>query len=204
MPKVSRSKFLKELRLIKKPYFTINDLGKVLNLPQKSLRVACTRLVKSEDIYRLRKNIYTIDNSPQNIQKIANLIYWPSYLSFESALALYGIVNQIPYASTFATKLKTKKITLADQSIEYHQILPKLFFGYTLQKDLFIALPEKTLLDQLYLVSLGKANLDWDELNLKELSKTKFLKFSKKFPLRAQKLAQKLSKQFGKISITIK
>ena len=204
MQKVNRSKFLKELQSINKPYFTINDLGKVLNLPEKSLRVTCTRLVKSGDIYRLRKNIYALDNSPQNIQKIANLIYWPSYLSFESALALYGIINQIPYTSIFATKLKTKKITLADQSIEYHQIAPNLFFGYTLQKDLFIALPEKALLDQLYLVSFGKAKLDFDELNLKELSKTKFLKFSKKFPLRTQKLAKKLSTQFGTISITIK
>ena len=81
---------------------------------------------------------------------------------------------------------------------------PLFHFGYTLQKDLFIALPEKALLDQLYLVSFGKAKLDLDELNLKELSKSKFLKFSKKFPLRTQKLAQKLSTQFGKISITIK
>lgn len=204
MPKISRIKFLKELQTIDKPYFTINDLGKILNLPKESLYVSCSRSAKSGDLYRLKKNIYTLNNSPQNIQKIANLIYWPSYLSFESALALYGILNQIPYTSIFATKLKTKKFALGEQMIEYHQILPKLFFGYTLQKDLFIALPEKALLDQLYLVSLGKAKLDWDELNLKELSKTKFLKFSKKFPLRTQKLAQKLLKQFGKTSITIK
>jgi len=81
---------------------------------------------------------------------------------------------------------------------------PLFHFGYTLQKDLFIALPEKALLDQLYLVSFGKAKLDFDELNLKELSKTKFLQFSKKFPARTQKLAKKLSLQFGTISITIK
>lgn len=204
MSKVSRIKFLKELQEIDKLYFTINDLGKILNLPKESLYVSCGRLVKSGDLYRLKKNIYTLDNSPQNIQKIANLIYFPSYLSFESALALYGILNQIPYTSTFATKLKTKKFALGEQLIEYHQILPKLFFGYTLQKDLFIALPEKALLDQLYLVSLGKAKLDFNELNLKELSKAKFLQFSKKFPVRTQKLAQKLLKQFGKTSITIK
>jgi len=204
MPKVSRSILLKELQSINKSYFTINDLGKILDLPKKSLYVSCSRLVKSGDIYRLKKNIYTLDNSPQNIQKIANLVYWPSYLSFESTLALYGIVNQIPYTSIFATKLKSKKITLGDQNIVYHQIAPNLFFGYVLQKDLYVALPEKALLDQLYLVSFGKAKLDFDELNLKELSKTKFLKFSKKFPLRTQKLAKKLSTQFGKTSITIK
>ena len=204
MQRISRINFLRELRAIDKLYFTINDLVKILNLPKESLYVSCNRLAKSGDLYRLKKNIYTLDNSPQNIQKIANLIYFPSYLSFESALALYGILNQIPYTSTFATKLKTKKIDLGEQTIEYHQLLPNLFFGYTLEKDLFIALPEKALLDQLYLVSLGKAKLDWDELNLHELSKTKFLQFSKKFPSRTQKLAKKLVKQFGKISITVK
>ena len=204
MQRISRIKFLKKLEAIDKPYFTINDLWKILDLPKKSVYVTCSRLVKSKDLCRLRKNVYTLDNSPQNIQKIANLVYWPSYLSFDSALALYGILNQIPYTSTFATKLKSKKINLGTQMIEYRQILPKLFFGYTLQKNLFVALPEKALLDQLYLISLGKATLDWDELNLKEISKTKFLELSKQFPLRTQKLAQKLSSQFGKISITIK
>jgi len=204
MQRISKIKLLKKLKEIDKPYFTINDLWKILNLSKQSVYVTCSRLVKSGDLYRLRKNIYTLDNSPQNIQKIANLIYWPSYLSFESALAFYGILNQIPYTSIFATKLKSKKIDLGGQLIEYRQILPKLFFGYTLQKDLFVALPEKAILDQLYLVSLGKARIDRDELNLKEVSKTKFLEFSKKFPPRTQKLAQKFLIQFGKTSITIK
>jgi len=204
MQRISRVKLLKKLKTIEKPYFTVNDLYKILDLSKKSVCVTCSRLVKARDLYRLRKNVYTLDNSPQNIQKIANLILWPSYLSFESALALYGILNQIPYTSTFATKLKSKKIDLGGQLVEYRQILPKLFFGYILEKNLFVALPEKALLDQLYLISLGKANLDWDELNLKEVSKSKFLELSKKFPPRTQKLAKKLSTQFGKTSITIK
>jgi len=51
---------------------------------------------------------------------------------------------------------------------------------------------------------LGKAKLDWDELNLRELSKTKFLRWAKQFPTPAQKLAKELVKQFGKISVAVK
>ena len=156
------------------------------------------------ELYPLKQGIYVLDNSPQNIQKIANILYFPSYLSCESALALYGILNQIPYTSTFITKNKTRKLNLGEQIIEYHQIYPDFFCDYILQNNLYIALPEKALLDQLYFVSLGRAILDYDELNLHELSKTKFLKFSKKFPLRTQKLAKELVKDFGKISVTVK
>ena len=87
--------------------------------------------------------------------------------------------------------------------VEFRHIRNELFFGYTLIKDLYIAWPEKALLDQLYFVSVGKAKLDWDELNLHEVSKTKFLRWSKKFPKPAQKQAQELAKHFGKISITV-
>lgn len=203
MQKVSRINFLKQLQATAKPYFTITDLKKVSNLSRDVLYVTCNRLVKDDDIYRLKNGIYTLDNSPRNIQEIANTIYFPSYLSCESGLALYGILNQIPFTSTFVTKNKTKKLTLGEQGIEYRQISSMLFWGYTLQKNLYVALPEKALLDQLYFVSLGKAKLDFDELNLHELSKTKFLKWLKKFPKPTQKLAKKLVKQFGEISVTI-
>ena len=46
---------------------------------------------------------------------------------------------------------------------------------------LAIATLEKALLDQLYLVSRGKATLDESELNLKGLSKTRLLAESRPF-----------------------
>ncbi len=55
MQRISRIKFLKKLEAIDKPYFTINDLWKILDLPKKSVYVTCSRLVKSKDLYRLRK-----------------------------------------------------------------------------------------------------------------------------------------------------
>lgn len=194
----------RKLKQYNKNYFTFSDLEKILGQKRNILKVTVNRLIKKEILLPIRKGFYILPENWSKIETIIPQIYFPCYLSFESALARYGILNQIPYTFSYASPNFSKNFFLGKNRIEIRKIKKKLFFGYTLQKDLFIALPEKALLDQLYLVSFGKAKLDFDELNLKELSKTKFLKFSKKFPLRAQKLAKKLSLQFGKISITIK
>ena len=194
----------KKLKQYNKEYFTFSDLEKILGQKKSVLKVTVSRLIKKEVLSPIKKGIYILPENWSKIETIISQIYFPSYLSFDSALANYGILNQIPYVFSYASPKLSKSFPLGQHRIEIRKIKKELFFGYTLQKDLFIALPEKALLDQLYLVSFGKAKLDFDELNLKELSKSKFLKFSKKFPLRTQKLAKKLSKQFGKISITIK
>ena len=194
----------RKLKQYSKKYFTFSDLEKILEQKRSTLKVTISRLVKKEVLLPIRKGIYILPENWSQIEAIISQIYLPSYLSFDSALARYGILNQIPYVFSYASPNLSKSFPLGQYRIEIRKIKKILFFGYTLQKDLFIALPEKALLDQLYLISFGKAKLDFDELNLKELSKTKFLAWSKKFPLRTQKLAQKLSTQFGKISITIK
>ena len=61
--------------------------------------------------------------------------------------------------------------------------LPKdLFFGYTLDKGIYIAEPEKALLDELYLISRGKRTLDIKELDLGKIDKKKFDQYAKRFP----------------------
>jgi hypothetical protein len=67
-----------------------------------------------------------------------------------------------------------------------------------------IASKEKALLDQLYLTSWGRNILDFEELNLRNVSLQEFLKLAKKFPKRINKLVEKIIPYFGKDSITIK
>lgn len=194
----------RKLKDYNKAYFTFSDLEKILGQKRNVLKVTISRLIKKKVLFPIKRGVYILPENWSKIEAIISQIYFPSYLSFESALARYGIINQIPYTFSYTSPAFSKRFFVGQNRVEIRKIKKNLFFGYALQKDLFIALPEKALLDQLYLVSLGKAKLDWDELNLKELSKAKFIKFSKKFPPRIQKLAQKLLKQFGKISITIK
>lgn len=193
-----------KLKEINKSYYSTADLGKILNQESTTLRVTIHRLLEKKILLSIQRGIYVLPENIEKLDQIISQIYFPAYLSFETALARYGILNQIPYTLSFASAKKSKKFQIGELTIEIKKIKKELFFGYTQQKNLYLAWPEKALLDQLYFVSIGKAKLDYDELNLHELSRTKFLQWSKKFPTPTQKLAKELVKQFGKISITVR
>ncbi|MDO9027807.1 MAG: hypothetical protein Q7U68_02975, partial [Candidatus Roizmanbacteria bacterium] len=155
------------LKRLDKNYYTIADLKKITRLPLNSLYVTLARLVKNKSLIRLTSGVYITSENYDKIEIIANTLYQPSYLSFESALSRYGVLSQIPFSLSFATTKKSLRRKLADVSIEYRKIQPPLFFGYEKQESLYIATPEKALLDTLYLVSFGKLIIDLQQLDLK-------------------------------------
>lgn len=199
-----QANLIEQIKKLNKDYYTISDLAKILNLGKASVYVAMNRLVRQGWFIRVAKGIYVLKNSSINQKTIANQIYQPSYLSFESALSEYGILNQIPYDLTFATNRMPKKMVLAGSKIEFRKLAQKYFFSYQLKEGIYIATPEKALIDQLYLTSLGCAKLDFGELNLKSLSKIKFQQILKRFPLKTKKLATKVLASFGSNSVTIR
>lgn len=174
--------FLENLRNIEKDFFSFLDLKKIWKGKENSLKVVLSRLVKKGKIQRIYKNFYVLPEKIPNLEKIANQIYFPSYLSFESALSKYGILSQIPYTLTFATPLKTKTIKVLDKKVEYRKIKKELFFGFKKEKEIFIALPEKAILDTLYFISMGKLDLNLKNLDLSKIKKERLISFSKRFP----------------------
>lgn len=190
---------------MKKDYYSISDLEKIFAQKRSVLYVTLNRLAAKKWISRIRKGIYRITMlSGASDERIAGQLYWPNYLSFESALSRYGIIDKIPYTLSFATTRKSKTMRLGGGTVEFRQIKKELFFGFSPKDGFDIACPEKALLDQLYFVSRGRAALDYEEINLKGLNKRKFLEYAKAYPENTQKSALKLSRQFGKISITIR
>lgn len=183
---------LQELQKYKKDFYTIRDLQNIFNVPVKSLRVQLSRWCKRGVFIRLTKGIYTPYNTDIEVDKVANQIYYPSYLSFESALSYYGILSQIPYTLTFATQKKSKKLVLKDTQIEYTQLANRLFFGYILENGIYLATPEKALMDTIYLVSKGNRTLNIDELYLKNIDKEKFKEISLKFPKNTKDMATRI------------
>ncbi len=173
---------LKILQKINKPFYTIPDLEKITNLPRNSLYVALKRWETGEIIERVSQGIYIPMGANVSLENVAAQLYIPNYLSFESALAKYGVLNLIPYTITFATTRKTKKYTLQKQEIEFRQISSELFFGYEMRNGIYIASPEKAFLDQVYFTTRGKATLDFDELDIKKLSIKTLNELSRKFP----------------------
>lgn len=91
----------------------------------------------------------------QTLFEIANRIYHPSYISFEMALAYYGLIPESVYGITSASTVKTVQFKTSIGNFSYNTIRPRLYFGFDLIKDggrLFkIASIEKAILDFLYL-----------------------------------------------------
>ena len=118
------------------------------------------RLVEWQDKNYIKKIInrwYVFADSKElkSHYLIANRIYSPSYISFESALAYYRLIPEGVYTITSATSLKTNVFTTSMGKFSYRHIKKEFMFGYKLiavgSQQFKIAEPEKVLLDYLYL-----------------------------------------------------
>jgi len=87
--------------------------------------------------------------------EIANRIYAPSYVSFEMALAYYGMIPESIYGVTSASTRKTMRFQTPLGEFSYRTIRPKLYFGFDYVpvsgKYCKIASPEKALFDYIYI-----------------------------------------------------
>lgn len=86
---------------------------------------------------------------------IANRLYTPSYVSFESALSYYELIPEGVYSITSACGKKTSSFHTPIAEFTYKKIKSEFLFGYNLQKKgdqaYKIAAIEKAVLDYLYL-----------------------------------------------------
>jgi predicted transcriptional regulator of viral defense system len=183
---------LRTLQKINKPFYTIPDLEKITGLSRDSLYVTLKRWVDNGIIERVAQGIYVPLGSNISLENVAAQLYIPNYLSFETALAKYGVLNLIPYTLTFATTRKTRRYILQKKEIEFRQISPELFFGFEMKNGFYIAAPEKAFLDEVYFVVRGRTTLDFDELDIRKLSPKTLKDYSKKFPSHVQIYVDKL------------
>ncbi len=201
--RISNIELIKKLADFRKSYFTVADLEKVLDLSRDSLYVTLNRLVKSGILIRQAKNVYSLFTSPFEVEKIASELYFPAYLSFEYALSYYSVLFQVPYTVTLATSRPTKKMTIGGVAVEFSHLKDELFFGYTLKQGKYIAEKEKALLDQLYMVSMGKRSIDIEELDFRDIDKRKLEEYARKFPAQIKPLLRATKEYLGTTPITL-
>lgn len=200
--RISTIELIKKLQSLDKGYFTIADMQKITDLSRNSLKVSINRLIEKGVLTRIKRGVYQLGFSQVDVPKVANQLYYPSYLSFESALSRYGILSQIPYTQTFATTKRSKTMTLWETEVEFRQLKKELFFGYKMDNGMYIAEPEKALLDQLYMVSRGRGILNIEELDLKKINKELLKKYARNFPSYIKKLLDKVGEYIDTTPIT--
>lgn len=102
--------------------------------------------------------------------KISNQIYYPSYISLESALSYYHLVPESIYGITAISTRKTYRFNTSFGEFSFRSIKPQLFFGYELKKNkryhVKVASIEKALLDYFYLHPELNTVRDFDSLRI--------------------------------------
>ena len=176
-----------------KLWYTIAELQKIAALARPSLRVLLSRWTRSHRLERIGRGLYRLPGTSVDLVRLGIASYFPSYLSFEIALARHGLLSQVPYVLTFATTRRSRRLRLMNTELEYRRLRPDLFFGYEQQSGVYIARPEKALLDQLYMVARGRASLDSATLNLAPLRATLLRRYARAFPEPVRKRLKELA-----------
>jgi len=122
----------------------------------KNIKMKIKSMLDKGDLISIKKGIYETDKSI-NPFYLANVIYNPSYISFQTALSFYGLIPERTYNVTNATygKNKTKEYDNYFGKYIYRDV-PKSVFPYGTKSKQFdgymytIASKEKALLDMLY------------------------------------------------------
>lgn len=178
--------------------FTLKTLRDVLEIKKESTVFSVIKkLLQAGVLMKLEKNKYLLKDAKINDFALANFIYQPSYVSFESALNFYGVLSQFPYEISSATTKKTAGKIFQGKAFIYTQIKKDLFWGYDKKDNFVIAFPEKALLDQLYLAAKGYKKINLDEYDLSRMNVSRLKNYLKKYPKTRQfKVAVKILKEY--------
>ena len=109
-----------------------------------------------------------------------NLIF-PSYISFLSAYSIYGFTTQIP-AKVHVVSLRSKKpVEAANSEIVFIKFKKENFFAYKRErfrdKLIFIAEPEKAIIDSLYLPEYCPITESFEALKSREIRVEKLIEY---------------------------
>ena len=172
---------------IKRPVFFDYQVEKLFtDEPKSQINIQLSRMVKREDLVRLKRGVFMFPDAEVDELVLANLLYDPSYVSLESDLNIAGVIPDITANVTSVTLVTSKTISTIKGVFLYSKIDKELFFGFQKIFDVNskmyynLALPEKALLDLIYIRRLK--SLDEYRVDRSELRKTYLNKFSKKFP----------------------
>jgi hypothetical protein len=162
------------LKLIETPYIDAQTLLQLL-ADYKKPREAILRMVKNEELIRLKNGFYLISDKITHgsgkvipFEQVANLLYGPSYVSMEWALSFYGMIPERVHTITSMTLGRNKEYHTSIGDFSYFTLSSESYsIGITQKKSpdfvggFIIASPEKALADTVFKTC---KNLDKDQL----------------------------------------
>jgi predicted transcriptional regulator of viral defense system len=124
-----------------------------------SMRRQLDRWVKTGRLLQLRRGVYSVAPPYQAEAPhpflVANHLRKPSYVSLQSALSYYGMIPEFVPVTTSVTTGRPEELETPLGGFAFRHVKKTAFFGYTQTEisrgqAVFLASPEKALLDLLY------------------------------------------------------
>ena len=140
------------------PTFNLDILAWILGKDKDYAKVYLNRLLKRNLVFKLQRNVYTIQEDPLIV---ASRIIWPSYISLWSALRYHNLTEQLPSEiNVITTQMKSRRhIEYMETKIVFNHVKPIYFFGfnkiYVKGFEVFMGEAEKSLLDAILLKKIS-------------------------------------------------
>lgn len=156
------------------------DAGVLLagNVDPVDVRRQLSRWVAAGRLYQLRRGLYTLAPPFQKVIPhpflVANRQVHGSYVSCQSALAYYGLIPEYVDVVTSVTAARPGRWETPLGVYQFRHVKTELVYGYRLvdvadRQQAFVAMPEKALLDLIYLQPRGDDPSYLQELRLQNL-----------------------------------
>jgi len=136
-------------------YQTLTDALQDLSSPRDKI----TRLLKERIIIRVKKGLYVFGDKyrryPYTKELLANLVYGPSYVSLDYALAYHGLIPERVEALTSVTPKRSRRFSTPEGLFFYRQIPARAYEVGMVRVEgehgqaFLIASPEKALADKI-------------------------------------------------------
>ena len=180
MQKLNLFQIEKKLTSMNKKIFTSQDIILLSKAKRQTVASFLSYNVKKNRIIRLKNGMYGFKENFISQYLIANALYRPSYVSFETAMSYYQIIPETVYSMTSVTTKSTREFETNNTLFVYHKIKKETFIGYILKKiegeQIYIATPEKALADYCYFIYLHKKKWN-DRINLRKINLRKIREY---------------------------
>jgi predicted transcriptional regulator of viral defense system len=166
---VSSASVFAKLREIGAPTVTTREAAAALRVSTSSASRALRTLADRGLARQIRHGLWTLADRPADPRLLAGEITrpHPAYVSFASALAAHGVIDQIPREISLASTGRPKRVKTSQGIFVVHRVPPDLFGGYDLKDGVAIATPEKALFDFVYVSQAsGRTRRRLPELDL--------------------------------------
>ena len=186
-------KFKELLKLIGEESIFTSSLLMAGNISAFSVRLQLSRWVSEGKVLQIKRGLYAVARPYRNKEPhpflIANMIKKASYISLQSALEHYNIIPEYVPKITSVTTGRPEEVNTKLGKFIFKHLKKELFWGYKKHEiikgtGVFIATPEKALLDLIYFTPDSDNIAYIDELRLQSTEKIDtglLMHYSKRF-----------------------